>query len=176
MTKLALDLGTTTGFAHSPTAGCVLSGTWDFTPKKFENRGMRWLRFKNELDTLHKASPITVLWFELVRRHLGTDAAHIYGGFLAKVEEWCEANGVPYEGVGVGTIKKFWTGKGNANKDAMVAEAVRRGYEPDDDNEADAIALLVLKCPEAEGDVRLVVMAEVGKTDASRVVGTKVAA
>ena len=150
MTKLALDLGTTTGFAYSSARGCIFSGAWDFKPKKYENRGMRFIRFHNELDTLHKQSPITMLWFEAVRRHLGTDAAHIYGGLLAKVEEWCEINGVPYEGVAVATIKKFWTGKGNANKEAMVAEAVRRGYEPDTDDEADAIALLVLKCPEAE--------------------------
>ena len=35
------------------------------------------------------------------------------------------------------------TGKGNANKDAMIAAARARGFTPTDDNEADAIAILL---------------------------------
>ena len=47
------------------------------------------------------------------------------------------------EGVPVGTIKKFASGKGNASKQQMI-EAVedRFGCIVADDNEADAIALL----------------------------------
>lgn len=44
--------------------------------------------------------------------------------------------------VGVGTIKKHWTGRGNADKGAMQAEARRRGYRPESDNDADALAIL----------------------------------
>ena len=73
----------------------------------------------------------------------GTDAAHIYGGFLAHLSAWCEERGVPYEGVPVGTIKAFVTGRGNANKAAMIAAIEARGFRPVDDNEADAIALLL---------------------------------
>jgi len=51
--------------------------------------------------------------------------------------------GVPYQGVPVGTIKKFLTGQGNANKQAMIDAARRRGFSPADDNEADAIAILL---------------------------------
>ena len=35
------------------------------------------------------------------------------------------------------------TGKGNANKDAIIAAARARGFSPVDDNEADAIAILL---------------------------------
>ncbi len=53
----------------------------------------------------------------------------------------------------VGTIKRFVTGRGNADK-AAVIEAVRvRGYSPVDDNEADAIAIL-LWALETRGSVR----------------------
>ena len=45
-------------------------------------------------------------------------------------------------GVPVGTIKRHATGKGNANKDAMIAAVRSWGYTPVDDNEADALALL----------------------------------
>jgi Holliday junction resolvasome RuvABC endonuclease subunit len=41
-------------------------------------------------------------------------------------------------------IKKFATGKGNANKPEMIAAAVELGYNPQDDNEADAIHLFRL--------------------------------
>lgn len=151
--KLALDLGTTTGFAWSATAGAVVSGTWDFRPKKYEGAGMRYLKFTQALDNLHGRLPVTVIWFEAVRRHLGVDAAHVYGGLMGHLESWCERNKVPYEGIPVGTIKKGWTGNGAAKKEAMIAEAVRRGLEPDDDNEADALALLWLKDPTAFAEV-----------------------
>jgi Holliday junction resolvasome RuvABC endonuclease subunit len=44
--------------------------------------------------------------------------------------------------VAVGTIKKHWTGKGNATKEAMIAEATRRGFTVKNSDEADALALL----------------------------------
>jgi ABC-type sugar transport system ATPase subunit len=62
---------------------------------------------------------------------------------LATLTAWAELRGVPYEGVPVGTIKRHATGKGNADKDAMIAAARARGFSPADDNEADAIALLL---------------------------------
>ena len=40
------------------------------------------------------------------------------------------------------TIKKHATGKGNAGKAEMIAAATARGFDPVDDNHADALALL----------------------------------
>jgi Holliday junction resolvasome RuvABC endonuclease subunit len=62
---------------------------------------------------------------------------------MATLTAWSELRGVPYAGVPVGTIKRHATGKGNANKDAMMAAARARGFSPADDNEADAIAILL---------------------------------
>ncbi|HIJ83048.1 MAG: plasmid and phage replicative helicase / plasmid and phage DNA primase [Magnetococcales bacterium] len=39
-------------------------------------------------------------------------------------------------------IKRHATGKGNANKTAMIAAMQAKGYHPGDDNEADALAIL----------------------------------
>ena len=61
---------------------------------------------------------------------------------MASLTSWAELRGIPYEGVPVGTIKRHATGKGNANKAAMIAAAKARGFSPADDNEADAIAIL----------------------------------
>ncbi len=78
-----------------------------------------------------------------VRRYAGTDAAHVYGGLMASLTSWAELRGIPYAGTPVGTIKRHATGKGNATKQAMMAAARARGFSPADDNEADAIAILL---------------------------------
>jgi hypothetical protein len=96
------------------------------------------------------AAPLIVV-FEEVRRHQGVDAAHVYGGLLAVLTAWCEEHGIPYQGVPVGTIKKNWTGKGNASKDQMMEEARSRGLNPVDDNEADALAIYDYAVAEFEG-------------------------
>ena len=141
-TLLALDLGTTLGWAMR-FSGEVVSGAEHFKVGRFEGGGMRYLRFVRWLDELWRfAGRPSALYFEEVRRHRGVDAAHVYGGFLAQLTAWCERHGVPYQGVPVGTIKKFATGKGNADKAAMIAAAQRWGGRPEDDNEADALALL----------------------------------
>jgi hypothetical protein len=136
---LALDLGTNTGWA-SMKDGEVKSGVEVFKNTRFSGGGMRFLKFERWLDGLVEAP--TQIVFEEVRKHRGTDAAHVYGGLLGILTKWCEARSVPYCGVPVGTIKKFWTGKGNAGKDQMIKVAKQRGFEPKDDNEADALAIL----------------------------------
>jgi hypothetical protein len=142
-TILALDLGTTTGWALRGQDGLITSGTASFRPGRYDGGGMRYLRFTSWLTELDRLSgPISAIWFEEVRRHAGTDAAHVYGGLMASLTAWAELRGIPYEGVPVGTIKRHATGKGNASKEAMIAAACARGYSPADDNEADAIAIL----------------------------------
>jgi Holliday junction resolvasome RuvABC endonuclease subunit len=139
---LALDLGTSTGWAVRRSDGLIMSGTATFKPGRFEGGGMRYVRFARWLDEIGADEFPAIVWFEEVRRHAGTDAAHVYGGLMATLASWCELRGIPYQGVPVGTIKRHATGKGNANKDAMIAAAVARGFSPKDDNEADALALL----------------------------------
>lgn len=140
---LALDLGTTTGWALRGFDGLVTTGTASFKPGRYDGGGMRYLRFTNWLTELDRLSgPVGTIWFEEVRRHAGTDAAHVYGGLMASLTSWAELRGIPYEGVPVGTIKRHATGKGNAPKQAMIDAARARGFNPADDNEADAIAIL----------------------------------
>ena len=142
-TILALDLGTITGWALRSADGLITSGTASFKPGRYDGGGMRYLRFTNWLGELERLSgPVVAIWFEEVRRHAGTDAAHVYGGLMATLTSWAEMRCVPYQGVPVGTVKRHATGKGNANKDAMIVAAKARGFSPVDDNEADAIAIL----------------------------------
>lgn len=140
MKRLALDLGTTTGYAVGSREHMV-SSSWNLKPSRWDGGGMVYVKFRQKLNEIHTAYGIEAVAYEEVRRHAGTDAAHRYGGLMATLTSWCEENKVPYSSVPVGTIKKSFTGKGNANKERMIAEAVRRGFNPVDDNEADAIAL-----------------------------------
>jgi Holliday junction resolvasome RuvABC endonuclease subunit len=142
-TLLALDLGTRTGWALRSSDGHITSGSESFRPQRFEGGGMRFLRFKRWLTEIKsQADGIGALYFEEVRRHASTDAAHAYGGFLATLTAWCEHHQIPYQGVPVGTIKKHATGRGNAGKDQVIIAVRSRGHAPVDDNEADALALL----------------------------------
>jgi hypothetical protein len=142
-TCLALDLGTTASWALRASDGLISSGTVSFRPSRYDGGGMRYLRFTNWLTELDQLSgPIAAIWYEEVRRHVGTDAAHVYSGLMATLTAWAELRGVPYQGVPVGTWKRLVCGKGNADKPAVIAAMRGRGYCPGDDNEADALAIL----------------------------------
>jgi Holliday junction resolvasome RuvABC endonuclease subunit len=149
---MAVDLGTITGWA-TQVGDRIQSGTVSFRPSRYDGGGMRYLRFRAWLDDFAAHTPdLSAIYFEEVRRHVGTDSAHIYGGLFGTLTSWCEQRGT-YQGVPVGTIKRFIAGKGNADKQAVI-EAIRaRGYQPADDNEADAIAIL-LWAIETRGGVR----------------------
>jgi hypothetical protein len=145
---LALDLGTTMGWAARTVTGVIVSGTYSLKGGRFEGGGARYLRFDQWLHNLWvdpwtgPYGPLGACYYEEVRRHLSTDSAHIYGGLLAILQASFESSQTPYIGVPVGTIKKHATGKGNANKQAMIQAARDRGHKPEDDNEADALCLL----------------------------------
>ena len=90
---LALDLGSTTGYAHPQAiAAGILHGTAAFRPTRFEGGGMRYLRFERWLDETRKiAGGIDAVYFEAVRlafgnRHFSVSTAVSSAGLTA----WCE--------------------------------------------------------------------------------------
>jgi hypothetical protein len=140
---LALDLGQTTGWAVRTPDGVIMSGTAEFRPGRFQSVGMIFLRFRGWLEEVRETTgSIGAVWFEEVRVHRGVAAAHIYGAFVGHLTAWAEMNQIPYGGVPVGTIKRHVTGRGNADKEAVIAAVRALGFNPADDNEADALALL----------------------------------
>jgi hypothetical protein len=61
-----------------------------------EAAGQRWLKFRAFLaEQRLQAGEIHAVYYEDVKQHAGTLAAHVYGGFLACLEMWCAANNVP---------------------------------------------------------------------------------
>lgn len=137
---LGIDPGTKCGYTIRYADGRHESGVWDLSPRRHEGGGMRYFRLRSYLmRVLEQVDPCALVYEEVVR-HMGTDAAHIYGGIVAVLTEQAEGSDIPYRGIPVATVKKFATGKGNADKTAMVAAA--RSRWPDDcltdDNECDA--------------------------------------
>ena len=147
MILLALDLGTSTGWCvgDAPDATVVLSGVEKLRPGKYDSYGMGAVRFEAMLEKLHAGRRFDHVVYEAVRAHKGTDAAHVYGGLMTTLQKWCEKRAIPCEGVAVGAIKKFATGKGNAGKDAMIAAVTAWGYQPETSDQADAVALFHAK-------------------------------
>lgn len=141
MRVLGIDPGSKCGWCLRYDPARIDAGTWDLAPRRLEGAGMRFVRLRSYLtEVLDRARP-DVVAFEQVRRHMGVDAAHIYGGITAVVMEECEARSIPYQGVHVQDVKKLATGKGNADKAAMIAAANERWHlqlGPKEENEADA--------------------------------------
>jgi len=139
---LALDLGTTTGWALSSN-GEIRSGTISFKDTRFDSKDSRFTKFFRWLQNQKAHYDIESIVYEGVTMMPKSSAsAHCYGGFMGAVQMFGDKYEIPYEGVPVGTIKKFATGKGNANKEDMIRAMKGRGHQPVDDNEADALALL----------------------------------
>jgi Holliday junction resolvasome RuvABC endonuclease subunit len=137
---LALDPGLLTGYAVRM-GSAIMSGVWDLHGTRFEGAGMRFLRLRSHLESVEG---ISAIYFEEVHRHLGTAAAHCYGGMVATIMAFCEDKKIPYSGVPVQTVKKHATGKGNANKDRMVVSARMRWPDQfvENDDQADALWIL----------------------------------
>ena len=106
---------------------------------------MRLLRFERHIQEALQS--VNLIAYEEVRGHLGTDAAHIYGALTGELQKQGETRGIPYYGVPVATIKKFATGKGNADKNAMIAAGTALWGQslPHDETDARFIALFAAK-------------------------------
>jgi len=157
MQIIGLDLGTRTGWAVCEFCGGEAKvtdcGFWKLRHKP-EDPAIRYHDFKRRLVDLTRDAD--VIAYEIVHRHLGTQAAHLYGGFQAILLMRgldLDAQVIP---VTVQDVKRLATGKGNASKDDIVCAArsdVRLSWvDPTDHNAADAcyVALCAAKMAEVD--------------------------
>jgi hypothetical protein len=86
---------------------------------------------------------IAAIYHEEIRRHLSADSAHVHGGLSRNSDRLVRASAHSVPSVPVGTTKRFIAGTGAADKQAVIAAIRARGFAPADDNEADAIAILL---------------------------------
>ena len=153
---LGFDLATLTGWGLLDANGARIDSGWKAFPVKTTD-GARWgLVRRWMLERLDHAAEHgePVVGYELVRRHAATRAAHVYGAFEAYLQEACDARDVRLLPVTVQHVKQHATGKGNADKSAMVLAARKRwGYPTSSakghEDEADALHIASLTLEQA---------------------------
>ena len=135
MNILALDIATTTGWKTETS-----SGVWKLKQKKDDSTGMKLVRLKSYLKELITLEKIDIVVYE---RPAGMFKSAIIteSELIGVVLLLCEELSLQYTAYSAAEIKKFATGKGNAKKQDMIDAAIALGYNPEDDNEADAIHL-----------------------------------
>lgn len=142
MNILTLDCGTKTGWA-SLVDGRIESGVQDFSLKRGESKGIRFLRFNTWLVGMLELIKPHIVVYELAHFR-GGHATEILVGMTTRIEEFCEERGIEYSSVHSATLKKFATGGGRANKEDMITTAQVKFNRPDlsSDDEADALHAL----------------------------------
>lgn len=148
---LALDLATVTGHATLAN-GVITSGSQDFAryagskSRPREHSGQPFASFRRWLHTKVLEDKPHAIVYEEVMRWMSASSAHTFGGLRGIMLEACCIHTLPCYPYSVGTIKKHFTGFGNADKADMMTEARRRWPDLDltDSNEADALAILHL--------------------------------
>lgn len=132
---LALDIATKTGWRTKTS-----SGVWDLKPNRGESEGMRVVRFKSKVKELILLENINLVAYE---RPAGMHKSSIMvaSEMVGVLKDLCIEMNVELSCYSASEIKKFATGKGNASKELMINDAIKKGFNPKDDNEADAIHL-----------------------------------
>lgn len=149
---LALDTATKTGWALKDRYGRISSGVQEFSLKRGESKGMRFLRFRKWLNDILELSEMGqtfsetnpgLICYELAH-HRGGAATELCVGLMTDVLAEAARHGLEHTGVHTGALKRWATGKGNAGKDQMIKKASELfpDIELIDDNHADALLLL----------------------------------
>lgn len=162
-TILALDLGTTTGWAYRDASGKVTAGSWllqdEAARKKAAKvrldrrldprvpalfRQINFLWSDHKCDAGLRGLPIDFVVFEDVQFSRYTLQTQLWSSFRAAVWLFCYLHNVETDCIDVMTLKKLATGSGAADKDFMVRTATKLfpGILIVDDNCADALHLL----------------------------------
>lgn len=141
---LAIDTGTDTGYAYRTRDGLIRYGTERFAQTR--RPGQRWHRYRAWLSRMIVDNHIHVLAYETVMFGHGGQksgrAGDVYGAWKCLIEMAADAHNLDLICAAPATVKKAVTGTGRAKKEDVIAEVLRRGFRPDSDNAADALAIL----------------------------------
>jgi len=151
MNLLTLDLATKTGWAAKEAGAPVVSGVQVFDVRRGESPGMRFLKCRSWLKDISAMVRPNVIVYEQAH-HRGGAATACGVGLVTVVLEFTAQHEIETMPVHSATLKKWATGSGRANKGDMIKNCISRGYQPQDDNEADAILLLLYAIEELGGE------------------------
>lgn len=156
MRILALDPATKCGFAFgdSRQKKPIASGTWDLSTRRDESAGMKLIRLRNKLEEFAALQGgLEMIVYETPALHSPYPLALVsHSKLVAAIEVFAHDHKIEYRGTPPSELKKFTTGKGNANKEAMTAAVKSRwNVDVEDDNEADAVALYFMALAQLAG-------------------------
>lgn len=151
---LALDTARNTGIAILHADGGIGHETRRFSHG--DHPGDLFFNFRIFLTEANEAiEGFHAVYYEK-KQFIGTsiENARMAFGFEGNLLSWCRLNEIPVTGIANGTIKKWATGNGHADKAQMIAAVKQFGFEPQDHNSADALALLALAMERLAGEPR----------------------
>jgi Holliday junction resolvasome RuvABC endonuclease subunit len=140
---LALDLSSSIGWAtninaiHGGTRDVVAFGTFVVDGTRPEKLAAFEIWLEEMVDNLR---PDLVVYERPFAR--GQAATRMGWGFAGICEAVAVNSRANVQDAEVNSVKRFWTGNGNATKDDMITAAWALGVDPRNDHEADAIAIL----------------------------------
>jgi Holliday junction resolvasome RuvABC endonuclease subunit len=140
---LALDMASATGFAALK-GGNLFSGTWRNPASHAREPGRFFREFHDWLIEAQRwYAPEIVAW-EFTPPARGIAATMIHVGMVTRVQEWAWRNDLRTMDIYPGTLKKFITGRGNAEKEDVREFMRERWNKPclEDLDESDALAVL----------------------------------
>jgi Holliday junction resolvasome RuvABC endonuclease subunit len=142
---MAIDQATKAGVAFQLKGSAKISvELWDLSIGTKESQGMKWLRFEAKFRDALVSNKIKAVAYELPGGRNVKPIIHS-AKMIGIMEKVCVEEQVEYLEFSSSEVKKMATGNGNANKELMVKAAREHwGYEGEDDNEADAINILML--------------------------------
>lgn len=138
----AFDLGANMSVAHN------LYGSDDprvshqlFKGTRVQRAGATWLWLHELFDGFTRIGGLDAVVIERPFAR-GMDATRSLWGIAGLIEAAANVAGYPVFDYSPGEIKKWATGSGNAEKDAMILAAFTMGYQGENEHEADAFCLL----------------------------------
>ncbi len=141
MIILAIDAATKTGWCILKDGKVYESGTMDFSKKRGESNGAMFFRFRNWLNMILYSVKVDFISYEQAH-HRGGAATEICVNLTGRIQEACAERNIEYVAIHSGTLKKWATGHGKAEKGSMMERAGELlGRAPIDDNESDAVLM-----------------------------------
>jgi len=149
---IAIDPASESGIVHGTSLKSCKEEVWDFRPKKAtksraaENKNVRFGKFYAELEELilksqEKHQVVIVYESTSFLKHKGKIVSEIMFGLRSLILLLTWQYNTPYQCIEPVDLKQYATGRGNADKTAMILAARRYGYEGNNDNLADAYHL-----------------------------------
>ena len=146
---IAFDLGSNTGWAWrgrgSTMQEFIFSGVQKFPLLRGDSMGMRFLRFKGWVEEMLARTNARIVAYEAaIGFHKSLYAGQLAHGFEGILQCIIADRNLECLNVTPSELKRDATGKGNANKEAMIAAAqiLYPKSKIDNDNQADALLIL----------------------------------